>query len=543
MLRSLTIENYALIDHLEIEFPDGLIIITGETGAGKSILLGALSLLLGGKSDISMVGNTLKNCVVEGEFDLSSMENLHDMPEQVIIRRVLTPAGRSRAFVNDEPVSLSSLNEMAAHLVDIHAQHNHLLLNNEAYQLSILDHFADCGKLLENYRNAYYKYKEAETSLKNLNERIAKAKEEEEYKRYQLEKLEKAALAEGELEELTAEHDRLANAEQISEGISSALHLFQTEEFSMVQNLKEASQILRKYYTFVPEFEELAERIESCRIECKDIEDELEERSAAIVSSPERLQVVEERVAYIEELMRRYGAETVPALINYRDELRSEIDGYALDESEREGLEKRVKSLLAGRNEAAKVLSRSRSKGAETLAKVLTEKLHRLEMPNARFGIEIEQSDSYNENGADNIRFLFSANAGAKVQEICKAASGGELSRIMLSLKEIMAQYTKMPTMIFDEIDTGVSGSIADKMGELIGEMGRNMQVIAITHLPQIAVKGSTHYKVYKEVSDGKTVSRIKQLSKEERIMEIARMLSGSQLSQAAIENAKFLLK
>lgn len=541
MLKNLTIENYALIDHLEITFPDGLIIITGETGAGKSILLGALSLLLGGKADASLLVDPDKNCVIEGEFDLNGCD-VPDIPEQIILRRILTPAGRSRAFVNDEPVSVAALNTLSSHLVDIHAQHNHLLLNDEKYQLSVLDYFAGNRELLDDYRGFHREYVEMERQLKEMDARIAKNREELEYKKFQLDKLIAANLAEGEMEELESEHVRLANAEEIREGIYSAASLLHSDSFSVIQNLKEVTQILRKYYNFVPEFGELANRIDSCRIECKDIEEELQEKGNEIVSSADRLQAVEERMNLLEGLMHRYGAGSVTELIDYRENLKTDVGSVETDEERRETLSGQLQELYVKRLSAGELLSESRKKAAVALEGVLKGKLRKLEMPYAEFKIEVTPLSIYGENGIDSVKFYFSANEGIGLQEISKVASGGELSRIMLCIKDVMAKYTGMPTMIFDEIDTGVSGSIADKMGELIGEMGENMQVIAITHLPQIAVKGTTHFLVYKDSAEGKAVSRVKLLSGSERVMEIARMLSGSELSDAAVENAKFLL-
>ncbi len=557
MLRKLTIRNYALIESLDIDFPDGLVIITGETGAGKSILLGALGLLLGGKSDVSVLKDSSKNCVVEGEFDIAGCgidlaslfedgdngEGAVSESEPLVLRRVVAPSGRSRAFVNDEPVSLGVLSDISQKLVDIHAQHQHLLLTNKDYQLSVLDYFAGVGDILSGYKKIYTELGQARTRLKELENEMARNAQESEYKEFQLKKLEEAKLVEGELEELELEQKQLANAEDIQNGLCGTLELLRPMGNSVVQNFKEAALLLRKCYTFVPELEELAERLESCRIECKDIEQEIEGYAANVTVSPERLQIVDDRIALIEGLFKRFGCTTVKELIAIRDSLRGEIDGASMNEEQAAEQRLLVAKLESELEKAATELTTARKDKVVELSEVLQSKIRGLEMPYARFEVELLPLEDYTINGKDGIKFMFAANGGGRLVEISKVASGGELSRIMLCLKALMAKYTGMPTMIFDEIDTGVSGSIASKMGELIGEMGESMQVFAITHLPQIAVKGETHLLVYKEFDENRQAStNIKRLSGEERVKEVARMLSGEELSQAAIENAKYLL-
>lgn len=552
MLTRLTIQNYALIESLDIDFPGGLVIITGETGAGKSILLGALSLLLGGKSDVSVLKDASKNCVVEGEFDISGIGiNLSEImdadfdgsDDTLILRRVVAPSGRSRVFINDEPASLAVLSEISHKLVDIHAQHDHLLLTDKAYQLSVLDYFSGAGSLLSDYREVHYKLLKAQAELAILQQVDAANAQQREYQEFQLAKLQEASLVEGELEELELEQKQLSNAEQIKGSLYGSLELLRPMGSSVVQNFKEAVNLLRKCYTFVPELKEVAERLESCRIECKDIEQELEDLAEGITASPQRLQIVDDRIALIEDLLRRYNCSSVAQLIEYREKLKGELDGAFEAQQQVGHQQKKVAELVQMREEMAMKLSGQRREKVAELSKVLMDKVRNLEMPFAEFEVELTDSGNYTENGKDNIRFLFAANPGSKLVEISKVASGGELSRIMLCLKALMAQYTGMPTMIFDEIDTGVSGSIADKMGELIGQMGKNMQVFAITHLPQIAVKGESHLLVYKEIDANKQAyTNIKLLTGDERVNEVARMLSGAQLSQAAIENAKYLL-
>ena len=571
MLKKLTIQNYALIESLEIDIPNGLIIITGETGAGKSILLGALGLLLGSKCDVSVLKDTSKNCVVEGIFDirgcnvnLDFLDGSEDMDgespllgdngesgredygicNEIVLRRVVAPSGRSRAFINDEPVSVGVLQGISSRLVDIHAQHQHLLLNESAYQMQVLDYFAGSNVLLALYKDANLELSKARSLLKQMEQQVESNARDEEYKRFQLSKLEEAKLVAGELEELELEHGQLANAEQIKGSLGASLELLQPMGRSVVQNLKEAAHLLGKCYTFVPELKEIAARLESCRIECKDIEQELARLEESVVVSPQRLEMVEERIGLLEDLMKRYGSASVDELILYRDNLKVELESAEKSAGDMAGQVSLVKALEEKRERIAGELSALRRSKAGELGSVLKESIRNLGMPQAEFAVELMDSGAFTENGKDAIAFMFAANGGTKLVDISKVASGGELSRVMLCLKELMANYTGMPTMIFDEIDTGVSGSIADKMGELIGKMGDNMQVMAITHLPQIAVKGDTHLLVYKEFdSNMQAHTYIKQLGRDERIMEVARMLSGSELSEAAIENAKFLLK
>jgi len=535
MLKRLTIQNYALIENLDIEFPAGLIIITGETGAGKSIMLGALSLLLGAKSDVSVLKDCSRNCVVEGEFEYEG--------EELLLRRVVSPAGRTRNFINDEPATLASLTEISSKIVDIHAQHQHLLLTDESYQMKVLDYFADTASILEEYKRTHASLLSDEADLASLKETIARKDAELEYKMFQLEKLQEAKLREGELEELEIEQKQLANSEEIRSGISNAVAYLRPMGTPIVQNLKDAVHLLQKSSNFVPELENLAERLESCRIECKDIEDELEAMAEKTVVSPERLEVVEERLSFLYSLMRKHSANSVGELLEIQEQLKKEIAGVEEDSMEVERLARRIKELEISRERLAEDLGAARRGKIKELGLVLQEKIRDLQMPYAVFKVELSDSGKFTANGKDTIAFMFSANGEAGLKPLHKAASGGELSRIMLCLKSLMAEFTGMPTMIFDEIDTGVSGSIADKMGALIGRMGERMQIFAITHLPQIACKKGTHLLVYKDfdVQQGAT-THIKVLEGEERVEEVARMLSGSALTGAALENARVLL-
>ena len=536
MLRRLTIQNYALIDSLDIELPGGLIIITGETGAGKSIMLGALSLLLGGKGDVSALKDSSKNCVVEGEFELDG--------EELILRRVISPAGRTRNFINDEPANLGELVSIASRIIDIHAQHQHLLLTDAAYQMQVVDYFAGTRTLLEKYRGVFSQLQKSEAALEELDANIARIEGEREYRQFQFDKLYQASLKEGELEELEQEQKQLANAEEIRDGIYGAVSLMQPMGSSIVQNLKEAVHILQKSSNFVPELQELCNRLESCRIECKDIEDELETLGGSITVSPQRLEQVEERLSLLYSLMRKHSVASVEELLQIRDSLEQELLGAERSIEDRNALVERIKELEAERNSLAEELSRAREAKIKGLGKTLQDSIRDLQMPYAVFEVALEDAGKYTLQGKDAVQFLFCANGNGKLNPVQKAASGGELSRIMLCLKALMANFTGMPTMIFDEIDTGVSGSIAHKMGELIGKMGERMQIIAITHLPQIASKRGTHLLVQKEFDrHNNAATRIRRIEGDERVKEVARMLSGSELTNAALENARELLK
>lgn len=532
MLRKLTIQNYALIDSLDITFPEGLIIITGETGAGKSILLGAISLLLGHKAEASVFNDPAKNCVVEAEFD-----------DDLILRRVISPAGRSRSFMNDEPVTLAELTEISNKIIDIHGQHQHLLLSDAAFQLSVLDHYCGAMEDLERYKRVYDDHKSKTEELVKLQKEIDALSSDAEYRDFQLRQLEEAKLVDGELEELEMEQSQLANAESIKGSIHSVAELFNPYESSLVQNLKDASNILSRLSGYLPSFEELAARLDSARLEVEDIEQEVERAGEGINISPERLEQVEERMSQLYSLTKKHHCNTIAELIAIRDSLRNTLDGAEELLQRRGDLEREIAELDSERNRLAQELSKKRVEGAPRLSKCIEEAVRSLEMPRAIFSVDIAESGKLTPKGGDTLRFLFSANGDSRLSDISKVASGGELSRVMLALKSVMARLTTLPTMIFDEIDTGVSGKIADRMGTMIGEMGENMQIFSITHLPQIASKKGAHFLVYKEfVGDG-AKTHIRQLSEQERVMELARMLSGANLTDAAVENAKELLK
>ena len=555
MLRKLTVRNYVLIDSLETEFPGGLVIITGQTGAGKSILLGALSLLLGAKADASMIGESSDNCVVEGEFEVPDEEGtLKTMLEDsdvdwdgghLTIRRVVNPTGRSRSFVNDSPVSVQLLSSLSSGLIDIHSQHQTMLLSDRHFQMSLLDHFAGDGKLLDDYRTLYRSYNALRSEIERLESSIEKARADYDFNVSRLEKLTAANLRAGELEELEMEQKQLANAEEIKEGLCAAENLLGAVPSgdgttSVTSILREAARHLDKISSYVPAASSLSERLESARLELEDILSELSDLNSDTDVSDGRLAEVEERLSLLYSLLRSYSCSTEADLIAERDALSAAVSGMAVSDERLDELKRSLDKSDRELAQAAQALSAARHEAAGKLSDAIRDSVRSMELPSAEFRIVLTPS-ARNQEGADAVQYEFSS-TGKNLTDVSKCASGGEMSRIMLALKSIMARYANMPAMIFDEIDTGVSGSVADKMGSVICSMGRFMQVFAITHLPQVAAKGSAHYAVTKTVKDGRTVSEIKRLSDDQRVLEIARMLSGAVLSDAAVANAKALL-
>ena len=555
MLRKLTVRNYVLIDSLETEFPEGLVIITGQTGAGKSILLGALSLLLGAKADASMIGESSDNCVVEGEFEVPDEEGtLKTMLEDsdvdwdgghLTIRRVVNPTGRSRSFVNDSPVSVQLLSSLSSGLIDIHSQHQTMLLSDRHFQMSLLDHFAGDGKLLDDYRTLYRSYNALRSEIERLESSMEKARADYDFNVSRLEKLTAANLRAGELEELEMEQKQLANAEEIKEGLCAAENLLGAVPSgdgttSVTSILREAARHLDKISSYVPVASSLSERLDSARLELEDILSELSDLNSDTDVSDGRLAEVEERLSLLYSLLRSYSCSTEADLIAERDALSAAVSGMAVSDERLDELKRALDKSDRELAQAARALSAARHEAAGKLSDAIRDSVRSMELPSAEFRIVLTPS-ARNQEGADAVQYEFSS-TGKNLTDVSKCASGGEMSRIMLALKSIMARYANMPAMIFDEIDTGVSGSVADKMGSVICSMGRFMQVFAITHLPQVAAKGSAHYAVTKTVKDGRTVSEIKRLSDDQRVLEIARMLSGAVLSDAAVANAKALL-
>ncbi len=544
MLRSLHIENYVLIDSLDISLPEGLGIITGQTGAGKSILLGALSLLMGGKGDAALISAGAQNCIVEGEF--SAPEAIRPILEEaevewdggiLLVRRVLNASGRSRSFINDSPVNVQLLQEISAQLVDVHSQHQSLQLADRRFQMSVLDHYAGCAADVEECRSRWNEAQSISRELDAVREKLARVQADRDYNAARFKQLDEARLRDGELEELDAEQKQLANAESVKESFAAASALLEPEEGMSVESaLKEAERLMTKLTGLVPGCSDLAERLHSSRIEIADIAETVVEMDSRVNLSQERLEQVEERMGLLYDLMRKHGCASVAELIAARERYSEALfDSDAL-EGRLSELGKQLDAARKAHLALCEKIHAARSKAAPGLAAGIQESLRFLELDRAVFAVDVVSADP-SATGSDSVVFRFSA-TGASPVDVAKCASGGEISRIMLSLKALMARYTGMPTMIFDEIDTGVSGSAADKMGQMICRMGENMQVLAITHLPQVAAKGSAHFVVEKSGD----VSTMHLLTPEERVKEIARLLSGEHITPEAIANAKSLL-
>ena len=554
MLESLHIRNYVLIDALDIRFPEGLVIITGQTGAGKSILLGALGLVTGGKGDASLISDGADSCVVEAGFRLpADNQALRDLLEEndldwedgtLTIRRVLYRSGRSRSFVNDIPATAPLLSELATQLIDIHSQHQSLLLTDAAFQLSVLDHFAGNGTLLEESADCWHKLQQLRRERAELSEKLQRMNEERAYNQAQYVQLESAHLRVGELEELEQEQEQLAHAEQIKESFAQILAAFEPQDGAGIEtSLREIRRLLERTAKFIPALQDLSARIESARIELADIREEVESQDERISVSEERLAAVEDRMSTLYGLLKKHGCSDIAELCALRDRYAHDIDvasstGEVLAEMAGE-----IDALETRHRHCCERLRERRSAAAGDFQAQIEASLHFLELDRAVFRVELSPADA-GSAGSDRIHFLFSA-SGDRPVDVARCASGGEISRIMLCLKEMMARFVGMPTLIFDEIDTGVSGSAADRMGEMICSMGTSMQVFAITHLPQVAAKGEAHYLVSKatDPQTGRSVSGIERISGEDRIREIARMLSGATLTPEAIANAKTLLK
>ena len=544
MLRSLHIENYVLIDSLDISLPEGLGIITGQTGAGKSILLGALSLLMGGKGDAGLISAGAQNCIVEGEF--TAPEAIRPALEEaevewdggaLLIRRVLNASGRSRSFINDSPVNVQLLQEISAQLVDVHSQHQSLQLADRRFQMSVLDHYAGCAADVEECRARWNEAQAISREIEALRGKLSRLQADREYNAARFKQLDEARLRDGELDELDAEQKQLANAESIKESFAAASALLEPEEGMSVESaLKEAERLLGKLSALVPGCSDLAERLHSSRIEIADIAETVADLDSRVNLSQERLEQVEDRMGLLYDLMRKHGCASVAELIAARERYSEALfDSDAL-EARLSELEKQLQSAGKAHLALCEKIHAARSKAAPGLAAGIQDSLRYLELDRAVFAVDVAAADP-SATGSDVVAFRFSA-TGASPVDVAKCASGGEISRIMLSLKALMARYTGMPTMIFDEIDTGVSGSAADKMGQMICRMGENMQVLAITHLPQVAAKGSAHF-VVEKAGD---VSSMRLLTPEERVQEIARLLSGERITPEAIANAKSLL-
>lgn len=561
MLKALHIKNYVLIDSLDIEFPAGLVIITGQTGAGKSILLGALSLVMGSRADSSVIGAAGDNCVVEAEFEVNdedgSLRQYLDENEidfdpvdgkgQLTIRRILNSNGRSRSFVNDSPAPLKVLSMLSSRLIDIHSQHETMLLRDKQFQMSMLDHFAGDSGLLQSCRTRWERLTGLKNDLDEVNANLSRTNAEKDYNQAQFERLDSAHLKDGELEELETEQKQLANAEEIKSSLYQVENYFspsgddaQDDRMSIDSMLKDSSRILDKLSSYIPSASALSERIESARLELDDVLSEVSDLESGTEISDERLQEVEERLSLLYDLLKKYSCTQVSELIELRDRLSESLADTSVLEARKSALEKEIGEAEKDLADACSDMHDARAKAVPGFSENICNSIRSLELDRAVFDVVLEPGKP-GPDGSDTILFRFSSTGKSPV-DVAKCASGGEMSRIMLCLKAMMARYTNMPSMIFDEIDTGVSGSVADKMGSMICSMGDYMQVFAITHLPQVAAKGDAHYIVTKEFDGDRAISSIRKISGEDRVMEVARILSGSRVTPEAIANAKSLL-
>jgi len=549
MIVSLSIENFALIEKLSVRFSDGFSVITGETGAGKSILLGALGLVLGKRADLSSLKNKEEKCIIEAHFKISNYNlqdfftaNDLDYEEETIIRREILPSGKSRAFINDTPVNLNELQELSNYLIDIHSQHQTQELSDDLVQFQIIDSVASNADVLKEYALKLKEYKKLNSDIKSKKELLLSLAKEQEYNSFLLEELLSAKLKSGEQELLESQFEKLNNVELINENLARISSLSNQEQYGVIQNLKDIKVAIQKIASYSQDFSGLSDRISSLLIEFDDIDKEITELAETISSDPEALQILNEKLQLIYSLQKKHQVNTVEELLEIQNELDVKVISSVTLESEINALELQIKNTEIVLNDLATLLHKNRIATLPILTSKLEAILATLGMVNARFDIQISQKETYFNNGRDEIQFLFSANKGSDFGLLKKVASGGEMSRIMLAVKSILSEYSKLPTIIFDEIDTGVSGEIAHKMGDILKHMSENMQVFAITHLPQIAGKGKEHIKVYKAIKDNQTLSELKLLTKDERVMEIAQMLSGSNVTETALNHAKELL-
>ena len=551
MLQQLYIKNFTLIDELDIELHPGFSVITGETGAGKSIILGAIGLLLGQRADSKSIKQGADRCVIEAHFDLSRYDlkpffdenDIEYDDHDTIIRRELTAAGKSRAFINDTPVALTMLKELGDQLMDVHSQHQNLLLNKQDFQLNVVDILANDSKELEDYQQCFANYQQKMKELNQLREEIERNKQNADFLQFQYDELEAAQLVEGEQEELEQQSETMSHAEDIKTALYEADNALNGDESGVVSQVKSAYNALNSISKVMPKTDELTERLDSCRIELKDIADEVSQLLERTDFNPAELDNINNRLDRLYELEKKYHVETVEELIQQRDDLKLKLSHIENSDEAVSEMEKEVAKLRSLCAHRAETISTMRRATADNMRSQLAQRLEQLGMPHARFDVSITKTE-LGKNGQDSISFLFSANTSTPLQPVSQVASGGEIARVMLSLKAMISGAVKLPTIIFDEIDTGVSGKIAEKMAQIMQEMGRTeRQVISITHLPQIAALGSHHYRVSKEETKNGTVSHMTELNNEERITEIAQMLSGSDISDAAIQNAKELLK
>ena len=550
MLRSLYIQNYALIEKLDISFGAGFSVITGETGAGKSIILGAIGLLLGQRAEVKAIRQGASKCVIEARFDISAYgmepffeDNELEYEEECILRREVYASGKSRAFINDTPASLVQMKELGEQLIDVHSQHQNLLLNKEGFQLNVLDILSHNDEQLSAYQSLYREWKQAQQELADLIARAEQNKADEDYIRFQLEQLEEANLSAGEQEELEQETDMLSHAEEIKAGLFRVGQLLTSDEGGLLAGLKESLNTmlgLQKVYSLATE---LAERLESTYIELKDVSQEVSSQEEDVEFNPDRLEEVNDRLNLIYTLQQKHRATTVEELLTLAEEYAAKLAAITSYDERIGELTTLCDTLYNKVRKQAAVLTKARTGAAREVEKQMASRLVPLGMPNVRFQVEMGIRKEPGVHGEDTVNFLFSANKNGSLQNISSVASGGEIARVMLSIKAMIAGAVKLPTIVFDEIDKGVSGEIADRRADIMQEMGeQDRQVISITHLPQIAARGCAHYKVYKQDNETETNSHIRRLADEERVEEIAHMLSGATLTEAALNNAKALL-
>jgi DNA repair protein RecN (Recombination protein N) len=550
MLTKLTVHNYALIRELDLELENGLTIITGETGAGKSILLGALSLILGTRADSSVLLSTNEKCIVEGTFNIEGYDleefftaNDLDFENVAILRREITPSGKSRAFINDTPVTVNMLKELGDRLIDIHSQHQMLMLNDNSFQLGLIDSFAGTGPLMNDYSTTFRKFRKLTREYNELKEKTEKNKSDLEYYRFQFDQLEEAKLKGGEQEDLEKEQKLLEHAEEIRLSLDHASRLLSQDERSVVPLLKEAKTVLSKISQFISMDSDVTARINSAYIDLDDLATEIDRIARKIEADPERLEKINNRLDLIYSLIQKHRVKNLEELILKKEEIERIIRSVVSSDDRLAELESDLKSSTEALTLLSKEISGKRKSVLKEIETRVTESLKQLGMPNARFRIVLSATKDFTASGIDNADFLFSANKQIGPENIARIASGGELSRVMLSLKSMMSKNKNLPTIIFDEIDAGVSGEVADKVGQILSGMGKYMQVVNITHLPQVASRGDKHYHVYKEDTEDSTITRIRLLSGDERILEVARLLSGSEITETAIRNASELIK
>ena len=550
MLRSLYIQNYALIEKLDISFGAGFSVITGETGAGKSIILGAIGLLLGQRAEVKAIRQGASKCVIEARFDISAYgmepffeENELEYEEECILRREVYASGKSRAFINDTPASLVQMKELGEQLIDVHSQHQNLLLNKEGFQLNVLDILSHNDEQLSVYQSLYREWKQTQQDLADLIARAEQNKADEDYIRFQLEQLEEANLSAGEQEELEQETDTLSHAEEIKAGLFRVGQLLTSDEGGLLAGLKESLNTMLGLQKVYSPATELAERLESTYIELKDVSQEVSSQEEDVEFNPERLEEVNDRLNLIYTLQQKHRVTTVEELLALTEEYAAKLAAITSYDERIGELTTLCDTLYNKVKKQAAVLTKARAGAAREVEKQMASRLVPLGMPNVRFQVEMGMRKEPGVHGEDTVNFLFSANKNGALQSISSVASGGEIARVMLSIKAMIAGAVKLPTIVFDEIDTGVSGEIADRMADIMQEMGeQDRQVISITHLPQIAARGCAHYKVYKQDNEIETNSHIRRLADEERVEEIAHMLSGATLTEAALNNAKALL-